>query len=232
MSSVSSIRPLRLVAVSGATSSPSKTEALIDAIVAQLQQQINLDIEYVKLSQIGHLLHGAARRDLLAPEIQQALDHIESADALIVASPVYRASYTGLFKHLFDFIDQFALVDKPVLLAATGGSERHALVLEHQFRPLFSFFQAHTLPIGVFATDQDFANYHVTNPVLLERIQLAVTRAIPQFLFASQVNVSAEAQLDKASSPLKLHQLLTTQLPTTLLGSINPQIQKLEVSAS
>ena len=74
---------------------------------------------------------------------------IESATLLIVASPVYRASFTGLFKHVFDFVGQYSLIDKPVLLAATGGSDRHALIIEHQFRPLFSFFQALTLPIGV-----------------------------------------------------------------------------------
>jgi FMN reductase len=73
---------------------------------------------------------------------------VEAADALIVGTPVYRASFTGLFKHFFDFVEQTALVDVPVLLAASGGSDRHALVLEHQLRPLFSFFQAQTLPIG------------------------------------------------------------------------------------
>lgn len=76
------------------------------------------------------------------------LDEIESADLLLVASPVYRGSYPGLLKHLFDLIDLNALIDTPVLLAATGGTERHALVLDHQLRPLFSFFQAITLPSG------------------------------------------------------------------------------------
>ena len=208
MSSISSIRPLKFVAVSGAPNAPSKTEALLDSILAQLQQHIHIEVKYVKLSQIGHLLNGAARRDLLAPEVQLALNQIEAADALIVASPVYRASYTGLFKHLFDYIDQFALVDKPVLLAATGGSDRHALVIDHQFRPLFSFFQSQTLPIGVFATDQDFENYQVVNPLLLERIQLAVTRAVPQFLFASSLNLDT-APADEAE--IKLRQLIATQ---------------------
>lgn len=185
MSRVGSKTTLKLVAVSGAPNTPSKTEALLEAIVSQLQQHIQLEVEYVKLSQIGQLLHGAPRRDLLAAEVQSALAQIEAADALIVASPVYRASYTGLFKHLFDYVDQFALVNKPVLLAATGGSERHALVIDHQLRPLFSFFQSQTLPIGVFATDQDFENYQLVNPLLKQRVQLAVSRAVPHFLLAS-----------------------------------------------
>ena len=119
------------------------------------------------------------RRDQLPATIEAELDRIESADLLIVASPVYRASFTGLFKHLFDFVDQYALVDKPVLLAATGGSDRHALIIEHQLRPLFGFFQALTLPIGVYAKDSDFTDYRVSSLDLQERIDLAVTRALP-----------------------------------------------------
>lgn len=104
---------------------------------------------------------------------------IENADALVVASPVFRASFTGLFKHLFDLVHQEALVDIPVLLAATGGSERHALVIEHQLRPLFSFFQARTLPIGVYASERDFAGYEITSAALHNRIALAAERAVP-----------------------------------------------------
>lgn len=223
MSSISSIRPLKLVAVSGAPNTPSKTESLIDAIITELQQHLQFDVEYVKLSQIGHLLNGAARRDLLAPEVQTALDQIEAADALIVASPIYRASYTGLFKHLFDYIDQFALVDKPILLAATGGSERHALVIDHQFRPLFSFFQAQTLPIGVFATDKDFENYQVTDPLLQQRIELAVTRAVPQFLFASKLQSSLTELVEKE---VKINQIIATPSQHVLLEHVEHLVQK------
>lgn len=206
MSLISSFHPLKLVAVTGSAQTPSKTEALVDAILAELQQHIDIELKYVKLSEIGHLVNGATRRDLLATEVQQALDLIETADALIVASPVYRASYTGLFKHLFDYVDQFALVDKPVLLAASGGSERHALMLDHQFRPLFSFFQAQILPIGVFATDKDFENYQIVDQLLIERIKLAVSRSIPQLLFASNLAFSSK---DQAEKDIKLNQYIS-----------------------
>jgi FMN reductase len=73
------------------------------------------------------------------------------------------------------------LIDTPVLLAATGGSERHALVLDHQLRPLFSFFQALTLPIGVYATEADFTDYQITSEALKGRIRLAAERAAPLF---------------------------------------------------
>lgn len=191
MSSVSSIRPLKVVAVSGSPSVPSRSEALIDVIIQQLQQHIRVEAEYVKLNQISHLLNGAAHRELFAPEIQAVLRQIEMADALIVASPVYRASYTSLFKYIFDYIEQYSLVRKPVLIAATGGSERHALVLDHQFHPLFSFFNAYTLPIGIYAMDKDFENYQLVSPLIRERIQLAVAHAIPPFLLAATFNLDA-----------------------------------------
>jgi FMN reductase len=124
-------------------------------------------------------LAGAWKRGQLPTAVQASIAAIESADALVVASPVYRASYTGLFKHLFDLVHHEALIDKPVLLAATGGSDRHALVIDHQLRPLFSFFQALTLPIGVYASEQDFDGYVLRSAALRERIALAVRHAVP-----------------------------------------------------
>lgn len=96
--------------------------------------------------------------------------------------PKVRLSYTGLFKHLFDLVDYEALIGKPVLLAACGGSDRHALVVDHQLRPLFSFFQSLMLPIGVFANDGDFTNYEVSNEGLEARIALAVERGVGYLL--------------------------------------------------
>ena len=96
-----------------------------------------------------------------------------------MASPIYRGSYSGLFKHLFDFVHHESLFDVPVLLTATGGSDRHALAIDHQLRPLFSFFQARTLPLGVYATDKDFADYRLHDEALIERARLAVQRALP-----------------------------------------------------
>lgn len=171
---------LNIVAVSGGLNTPSKTESLIQNILDELGEATKIKVHFVKLSQIGPLLGGAIYRHQLPQQVQDDLAKIEAADALIVGTPVYRASFTGLFKHLFDFVEQTALVDVPVLLAASGGSERHALVLEHQLRPLFSFFQAQTLPIGVYATDKDFTpEYTVKSEQLKERITLAVARALP-----------------------------------------------------
>lgn len=172
--------PLNIVAVSGGLNSPSKTESLVQAILDELAEAINIQIHFIKLSEIGPLLGGAIYRNQLPQRVQDDLAAVEAADALIVGTPVYRASFTGLFKHFFDFVEQTALVDVPVLLAASGGSDRHALVLEHQLRPLFSFFQAQTLPIGVYATDRDFTpEYTVKSEQLSDRVTLAIARALP-----------------------------------------------------
>ncbi|MEB3766779.1 FMN reductase [Acinetobacter sp. MD2] len=173
-------KPLNIVAVSGGLNHPSKTEALVQAILDELGDATPINVHFIKFSEIGHLLGGAIYRSQLPQRVQDDLAAVEAADALIVGTPVYRASFTGLFKHFFDFVEQTALVDVPVLLAASGGSDRHALVLEHQLRPLFSFFQAQTLPIGVYATDRDFtAQYTIQSDLLRERITLAVARALP-----------------------------------------------------
>ncbi|WP_431277760.1 FMN reductase [Leifsonia poae] len=172
-------RPLRIVAVSGSLHAPSKTTALVKEILASFGREVAVDAHLIAVSEIGPDFAGALRRDQLPASVEEELQRIETADLLIVASPVYRASFTGLFKHLFDFVGQYALVDKPVLLAATGGSDRHALIIEHQFRPLFGFFQALTLPIGVYANDSDFTAGAVSSLDLHERIDLAVARSLP-----------------------------------------------------
>jgi FMN reductase len=172
-----------LVAVSGSLHSPSKTTVLITEILNSfaeaLREHVDVETRLIELSEVGREFSGALRRDELGPRAEEAVRQIESATLLIIASPVYRASFTGLFKHVFDFVGQYSLIDKPVLLAATGGSDRHALIIEHQFRPLFSFFQALTLPIGVYASDADFVDYRIESTALRERIAQAVSRGVP-----------------------------------------------------
>lgn len=218
--SISLQKPLNIVAVSGGLNTPSKTEALVQEILNELGEATPIQVHFIKFSEIGHLLGGAIYRNQLPQRVQDDLAAVEAADALIVGTPVYRASFTGLFKHFFDFVEQTALVDVPVLLAASGGSERHALVLEHQLRPLFSFFQAQTLPIGVYATDQDFSTaYTVQSEHLRARITLAVARALPILQWAPAKGQRADVVKEK------------TIQATQNLG-INTQIEQAEVLPS
>ena len=171
--------PFRVVGISGSLQAPSRTTTLVHEIVDEVGRRLPIESTVIELATLGPGLAGALRRDQVAPDVEAALELIESADLLVAASPVYRASFTGLFKHLFDFVGQYALVGVPVLVAATGGGERHALILEHQLRPLFGFFQALTLPLGVYASDSDFLDYELASAEVRSRIAQSVSRSLP-----------------------------------------------------
>jgi FMN reductase len=165
---------LRIVGFSGSFSRPSKTRALVDLALAKAQRRFGGQTEsYDLLDLQPHLGQAITLEDLPAPA-RAVIEAILSADALVLASPVYKGSYTGLFKHLIDLIAPDALRAKPVLLAATGGGDRHALVVEYQLRPLLAFFEAASLPTGVYAGTADFEAGQPSAPALLDRLDRAV----------------------------------------------------------
>lgn len=169
-------RPL-IVGISGNISRPSRTRSLIEATVAQTErltggQGVVFDI----LDLQPGLGTSYAASDLPA-SARPAFDALLRADVLVVASPVYKGSYLGLFKHLFDLVDPKQLAGKPVILGATGGSERHALVIEHQLRPLFGFFGTQIVPTGLYATEKDFNGYAV-GAALAGRIDIAAGQLV------------------------------------------------------
>jgi FMN reductase len=92
------------------------------------------------------------------PELSEAIDAVRGADGVIVVTPVFAASYSGLFKTFFDVLEEGLLDGKPVLIAATAGTARHSLVLEFALRPLFSYLHAVVVPTGVFAATDDFGD--------------------------------------------------------------------------
>src|SRR5690606_26610523 len=102
-------RPLRVVAVSGSLHAPSKTSVLVAAILDEIAEHQEISRHVIELSDIGPEFAGALTRNDLPPSVEDELRRIEEADLLVVASPVYRGSFTGLFKHLFDFVGQYDL---------------------------------------------------------------------------------------------------------------------------
>ncbi|WP_405647013.1 FMN reductase [Streptomyces uncialis] len=171
--------PLRVVAVVGTLSAPSRTTALVELILATLAARTAVDTRLIELHTLGPAFTGATDRDQVDDEVADALRAVEEADLVIAATPVFRGSYTGLFKHFFDLVDQYGLAAKPVLLAATGGSDRHALVIEHAMRPLFGFLQAWTAPAGIYLDSGDFDGTTILNPEVYERIEMAVNDVVP-----------------------------------------------------
>jgi FMN reductase len=179
----------RIVAVSANVGSPSRTLTLTREIVRALELSTGAEAELVEVSKLGRALGQALTREQAAAEVERALRAIESADVLVAATPVHRGSYTGHFKHLFDLIAQDALIDIPVIVAATGGSDRHCLIIEHQLRPLFAFFQAFVVPTGIYATDRDFVDGELRAEQVKQRISGAArqaTRLLPQRVRASE----------------------------------------------
>ncbi len=160
----------RIVGFTANLQRPSKTRALAESLAEAVGTHLRADIRLFDMVDAGPGLGAAWSRDLLPLPARRIVEAIEGADALIVGSPVYKGAYTGLFKHLFDFVDPAALVGKPVILSATGGGPRHALVVEHALRPLFGFFSAHTIPSAVYGSDGDFRDGVLVDPGVKARI--------------------------------------------------------------
>ncbi|WP_435121118.1 NAD(P)H-dependent oxidoreductase [Amycolatopsis thermoflava] len=169
---------LRVVVVNGSPSRQSKTMGLVDVVLATLRTMLPVEASQVDVYRLGPGFTGAAERDEVTPEVEDMLRLVENADLLIAATPVYRGSYPGMFKHFFDLVDQYALANKLVLLAATGGGDHHALVLEHALRPLFAFFQALTVPVAIFASAGDFDGVTLLNPRVHGRIEMALADVV------------------------------------------------------
>jgi FMN reductase len=166
-------KTFKFVGFAGSSSRPSRTRNLVEAITTTAAKRIGATTTIYDLNEIHPSLGSTLEPSKAPPDLVDLIEAITNADALIVGSPVYKGTYTGLFKHLFDLIEPKALKDKPVVLSATGGSERHALVLDHGLRPLFAFFSADIVATGVYATEPDFAEHLPSSGPVLARIERA-----------------------------------------------------------
>ena len=171
----------RIVAVSGSLRDPSTTSALLDGILDALGASVDTTRETVRLAPLAGDLAAAVTGSPASDALSAALEAVSGADVLVVATPIYRGSYTGLFKQFFDLVHQDALEGTPVLLAAGGGNDQHSLAIDHQLRPLFAFFRAATLPVGVYARAADFTRDKRIDPegALPAAIDRAVAAARP-----------------------------------------------------
>jgi FMN reductase len=150
-----------LVVVSAGLSQPSSTRLLADqlaaaAVTAAAERDIHLDVTVVELRDLAHDIANNLLTGFPPAALKKAVDAVAAADALIAVTPIFTASYSGLFKSFIDVLDKDALTDKPVLIAATAGTARHSLALEHALRPLFAYLRAVVLPTSVFAASDDW----------------------------------------------------------------------------
>lgn len=147
----------RLTVVTAGLSVPSSTRLLADRLAdATVEALGEAEVTVVELRPLAHALADHLLTGFPSEELAAALESVRSADGLIVVTPVFAASYSGLFKSFVDVLERGALEGKPVLVAATAGTARHSLVLDHALRPLFSHLRAVVAPTGVFAATDDF----------------------------------------------------------------------------
>lgn len=147
----------RLVVVSAGLSVPSSTRLLADRLAAATVEALeDAEVTHVELRALAHQLTDRLLTGFAGPELAAAIDAVRRADGLVVVTPVFSASYSGLFKTFFDVLEPGTLDGVPVLVAATAGTARHSLVLDHALRPLFSYLRAVVVPTGVFAATDDF----------------------------------------------------------------------------
>ncbi|MET9039846.1 FMN reductase [Streptomyces mirabilis] len=147
---------MKLVVVSAGLSVPSSTRLLADRLAAATGRYTSVDVQVVELRDLAVEIAHNFTSGFPGRALSAALEAVTEADGLIVVTPVFSASYSGLFKSFFDVLDQDALTGKPVLIAATGGSARHSLVLEHALRPLFAYLRAVVVPTAVYAASEDW----------------------------------------------------------------------------
>jgi FMN reductase len=160
----------KIVVVSAGLSDPSSTRLLSDLLAKAATAAVvePAEVQVVELRPLAHALTDQLLTGFASGDLAEAQEAVAQADAVIAVSPVFSASYSGLFKTFFDVLEPGALDGTPVLVAATAGTARHSLVLEHALRPLFSHLHAVVVPTGVFAASEDFGG-----PALAHRIDRA-----------------------------------------------------------
>ena len=168
----------RLVVISAGTSDPSSTRLLADrtagrvtALAGQRGHQITVGV--VELREMAADISTALVSQLVTPKLRQAVTVLGEADGIVVSTPVYQAGPSGLFGSFFNVLDNDLLIGKPVVLAATAGTARHALVADDHMRPLFAYLRALTAPTSLFAAPEDWGD-----PALNKRIDRAALELV------------------------------------------------------
>jgi FMN reductase len=190
-----------LVAVSAGLQVPSSTRLLADRLVAATERHLrDAGIEpattVIELRDHAQDLSNNLLTGFASPTLQAAIDQVTGGDGLIVASPIFNASYSGLFKTFFDVIEHGRLEGRPVLLAATGGTARHSLALEHALRPLFTYLGADTVRTAVYAASEDWGRSGVpADGSLVQRIDRAA-RELAAAMAVREPQVRADAYGD------------------------------------
>jgi len=162
---------MKILGISGSLSDHSKTALAVQTALehaGELHEEV--DIALAALSDYDLVFCDGRDPANYKGDSRILLDKIAEADAYIIGSPIYRGTYTGALKNLFDLIPNDALEGKVVGIVATGGSAHHFLAIEHQFKPIFGFFNAHVIPSGVYANNAHFQDGKLTDESIINRL--------------------------------------------------------------
>jgi FMN reductase len=189
-----------IAVISAGLSQPSSTRLLADQLAEATRREAahqgqHVETVSVELRQLAQDITNNLLTGFPSAALQEAIDTVTRADAVIAVTPVFSASYSGLFKSFFDVLDPKALIGTPVLIAATGGSARHSLVLDYAMRPLFSYLKATIVGTGVFAATADFGSDDAGRS-LADRVHRAAGELVGLLAPASR---SVESQLTAAT---------------------------------
>jgi FMN reductase len=168
----------RLVVVSAGTSDPSSTRLLADRTAERAaalagRRGHTVSISVIDLRESAGDISTALTSQLVTPKLQQDITALSEADGIIAAAPVYKAGPSGLFTSFFGVLDNDLLIAKPVVLAATAGTARHALVADEAMRPMFAYLRTMTTPTSLFAAPEDWGD-----PALATRIDRAALELV------------------------------------------------------
>ncbi|HEX4977995.1 MAG TPA: FMN reductase [Nocardioides sp.] len=196
----------RIAVVTAGLSRPSTSRLLADrlasATVDALQTRAeDAEVTVVELRELAHDLTDHLLTGFAPPALAEALEAVTQADAVVAVTPIFSASYSGLFKTFFDVLEDGALAGKPVLLGATAGTARHSLALEFAVRPLLAYLKARVVPTAVFAASEDFGG--TAHGALSERVARA-----GEELAALVADRPAPARVDAFAVPVDFETLL------------------------
>ncbi|MFU8811691.1 MAG: NADPH-dependent FMN reductase [Balneolaceae bacterium] len=163
---------MNVLGISGSLSRHSKTELAVQVVLDTITTIAPYaSVNRISLSEADIAFCDGSHPDLYDGDTRRAIDAIAGADLLIAGSPIYRGSYSGAFKNLFDLIPNDALRGKTVGIVATGGSHHHYLAIDHLFRPLFSYFRAYVVPGGVYVSNSAYSDGSITDEGIRSRLQ-------------------------------------------------------------
>lgn len=193
-----------IVVVTAGLSQPSSTRLLADQLADATRSAVggrgeSVDVEFVELRELAvEMAQTMVSGNRPTPGLEAVKRQVAGAEGLIVVTPVFSASYSGLFKTFIDLLDKDSLTGTPVLVAATAGTARHSLVLEHAMRPLFAYLRAIVVPTAVFAATEDFGG-----DVDLDRRVHRAAGELAALVVAERTGVAGFAPTDdEASGPL------------------------------